>query len=194
MQGAYEVQPCADGRSGQCVQQMAPVKPIEWQGDSDAYALLGDTAWSNYTVTSDVDIRQAGHGRALRPGQHPGPAAIRPGRLPAAGLEHRGLVDRQEHHQRHHHDAGQRLGQRARHRQLAHPVPELCRARSSARSIDGAKVGSVTDSSYQAGLAGIGVTGYQTDQFDNLNITPGTGSVTLPTGPVTSGIAGQVPG
>ena len=60
MQGAYEVQPCADGRSGQCVQQMAPVKPIEWQGDSDAYALLGDTAWSNYTVTSDVDIRQPG--------------------------------------------------------------------------------------------------------------------------------------
>ena len=33
--------------------------------------------------------------------------------------------------------------------------------------------------------------GYQTDQFDNLNITPGTGSVTVPTGPVTSGIAGK---
>src|ERR1700689_1008913 len=68
MQGAYEVQPCADGRSGQCVQQMAPVKPIEWQDDSDAYALLGDTSWSNYTVTSDVDIRQPGtvelYGRA----------------------------------------------------------------------------------------------------------------------------------
>jgi hypothetical protein len=38
MQGAYQVEPCANGRSGQCVQQMAPIKPIEWQGDSDAFA------------------------------------------------------------------------------------------------------------------------------------------------------------
>ena len=58
-------------------------------------------------------------------------------------------------------------------------------------SIDGTRVGSVTDSSYQTGLAGLGVVGYQTDQFDNLNITPGTGSVTVATGPVKSGISGK---
>jgi hypothetical protein len=43
MQGSYEAEPCTGGRTGQCVQQMAPVKPIEWQDDSDAFSLIGDT-------------------------------------------------------------------------------------------------------------------------------------------------------
>ncbi len=39
-------------------------------------------------------------------------------------------------------------------------------------------------------MVGIGVVGYQTDQFDNLTVTPGTGGGP-PTGPITSGIAGK---
>jgi glycosyl hydrolase family 59 (putative galactocerebrosidase) len=60
MQGSFEARPCADGRSRQCVQQVALVKPIEWQDDSDAFSLVGDTTWSDYTVTADVDLQQAG--------------------------------------------------------------------------------------------------------------------------------------
>src|SRR5262249_28050831 len=60
MQGSFEVGDCLNGRAGRCVQQVAPVKPIEWQGDSDAYTLAGDTAWRDYTVAVDVNLQQAG--------------------------------------------------------------------------------------------------------------------------------------
>ena len=190
MQGAYEVQPCADGRSGQCVQQMAPVKPIEWQGDSDAYALLGDTAWSNYTVTSDVDIRQAGtvelFGRANtqdRPQSDQAAYLLRASNTGAWSIDKSttsGTITTLAS------GTVSALGTGS-----WHTLSLTMQGSAISASIDGTKVGSVTDSSYQTGLAGIGVTGYQTDQFDNLNITPGTGSVTLPTGPVTSGIAGK---
>jgi hypothetical protein len=190
MQGAYEVQPCADGRSGQCVQQMAPIKPIEWQGDSDAYALLGDTAWSNYTVTSDVDIRQAGtvelFGRANtqdRPQSDQAAYLLRASNTGAWSIDKSttsGTITTLAS------GSVSALGTGS-----WHTLSLAMQGSVISASIDGTKVGSVTDSSYQTGLAGIGVTGYQTDQFDNLNITPGTGSVTLPTGPVTSGIAGK---
>jgi O-glycosyl hydrolase len=190
MQGAYEVQPCTSGRSGQCVQQMAPVKPIEWQGDSDAYALLGDTAWSNYTVTSDVDIRQAGtvelFGRANtqdRPQSDQAAYLLRASNTGAWSIDKStttGTIMTLAS------GSVSALGTGS-----WHTLSLAMQGSVISASIDGTRVGSVTDSSYQTGLAGIGVTGYQTDQFDNLSITPGTGSVTLPTGPVTSGIAGK---
>jgi hypothetical protein len=41
--------------------------------------------------------------------------------------------------------------------------------------LDGNQFGSVTDTSFSSGQAGLGIQGYRTDQFDNLDITPGTG-------------------
>jgi hypothetical protein len=43
----------------------------------------------------------------------------------------------------------------------------------------------VTDSTFAGGMVGLGVNGYQTDQFDNLSVTP-LGSAT-PTGPIIAG-------
>jgi hypothetical protein len=57
--------------------------------------------------------------------------------------------------------------------------------------VDGNQVGSVTDSSFQNGQAGLGIQGYRTDQFDNLSITPGTGTAQPPVGAVASGMAGK---
>lgn len=42
--------------------------------------------------------------------------------------------------------------------------------------VDGTQIGSVSDSSFQSGQAGLGIQGYRTDQFDNLSIAPGSGS------------------
>jgi hypothetical protein len=39
-------------------------------------------------------------------------------------------------------------------------------------AINGATLASVTDSGYLAGMVGFGADGYQTDQFDNLSVTP----------------------
>ena len=46
--------------SGQCLQQQAGVKPIEWAGDANPYTIGGNLSWANYTVAADVLIQQAG--------------------------------------------------------------------------------------------------------------------------------------
>ena len=47
-------------------------------------------------------------------------------------------------------------------------------------AIDGTTVGTVTDSTYPSGMIGLGTSGYQTDQFDNLSVTPGSGPAPRP--------------
>ncbi|HEX4832588.1 MAG TPA: ricin-type beta-trefoil lectin domain protein [Trebonia sp.] len=190
MQGSYEVQPCADGHAGQCVQQMAPVKPIEWQGDSDAYALLGDLDWANYTITADADLRQAGTAELWgRANAQSRPQSDQAGYLLRASSTGAWSIDR-----------GSTSGTittlasgtvSALGTSRWHTLSLTMQGATISAAIDGATVGSVTDATYQAGMAGLGVAGYQADQFDNLKITPGTGSITLPAGPVTSGIAGK---
>ncbi|MDF9810869.1 hypothetical protein M2266_000100 [Streptomyces sp. SPB162] len=121
MQGSFEVQPCA-GRSGKCVQQMAPVKPIEWQDDSDSYALIGDPIWSNYTVSSDVYLRGAGTIELLGRGQHAAAAAVPHERLLPADPGHRPVVDREDVHRRLQPHPGHRNDDRAGQRPVAQPV------------------------------------------------------------------------
>jgi Glycosyl hydrolase family 59/Ricin-type beta-trefoil lectin domain len=190
MQGAYEVQPCVDGHSGQCVQQMAPVKPIEWQGDSDAYALIGDTAWSNYTVTADVDLRQAGTAELFgRANTQDRPQSDQAAYLFRASNTGAWSIDKSSTSGTVTTLASGTTG--ALGTGSWHTLSLKMQGSAISASIGGTQVGSVTDSSYSTGMAGIGVVGYQTDQFDNLSITPGTGTVTIPTGPVTSGMAGK---
>jgi Glycosyl hydrolase family 59/Ricin-type beta-trefoil lectin domain len=190
MQGAYQVEPCDGGRSGQCVQQMAPIKPIEWQNDSDAYALLGDTTWSNYTVSSDVYLNQAGtaeiYGRAntqARPQSDQNAYLLRASNTGAWSIDKSstsGTITTLAS------GTAKALGTGS-----WHTLSLTMQGSTISGAIDGTAVGSVTDSSYQTGQVGIGVVGYQTDQFDNLTVTPGTGGVSVQTGPVISGMAGK---
>jgi O-glycosyl hydrolase len=190
MQGAYQVEPCFGGRSGQCVEQMAPIEPIEWQGDSDAYALLGDTTWSNYTVTSDVYLDQAGtaelYGRA---GTQARPQSNQAAYLLRASDTGAWSIDRS--------DTSGNITTLASGTASAlgtgrwHTLALTMQGTTISGSIDGTTVGSVTDGTYQTGQAGIGVVGYQTDQFDNLAITPLPGGYgTYITGPFASGLSG----
>ncbi|MDX6229089.1 MAG: hypothetical protein QOI76_2479, partial [Frankiales bacterium] len=59
-QGDFQVRPCAAGRPGRCVRQMTPERPVEWDGDSSPYATLGGIGWTDYTVSTDVLLEQAG--------------------------------------------------------------------------------------------------------------------------------------
>jgi hypothetical protein len=189
MQGSYEVQPCAGGRAGKCVQQMAPVKPIEWQSDSDAFSLIGDPGWTNYTVTSDVLLKQAGTvellGRAntqARPQSHQNAYYVRVSDTGAwsilKGTTSGSLTTLTS-------GTVSALGVGN-----WHTVAATFQGGTITASVDGHTVGSVNDYSFGSGQAGIGVVGYQTDQFDNLSITPG-----VPTpprvGPIVSGVAGK---
>ncbi|GAA1171910.1 hypothetical protein F4556_006498 [Kitasatospora gansuensis] len=62
MEGAFDVQPCV-GRSGRCVQQETPARPLEWgyfNGDTRPYTAGGNGNWTNYQVSADVMNKAAG--------------------------------------------------------------------------------------------------------------------------------------
>jgi hypothetical protein len=188
MQGAFQVQPCA-ARSGQCVQQMAPVTPVEWQSDSDAFALAGDTMWANYTVKSDVNLRQAGtvelFGRAntqSRPQSHQNAYLFRVSDTGAWSIVRSSTSGTNTTLA-----GGTRT---ALGTNTWHTLAMTLQGSTISVAVDGVTAGSATDSAYQTGQIGLGVVGYQTDQFDNLSVTPGTGGGPT-TGPITSGLAGK---
>ncbi|MEU3512067.1 ricin-type beta-trefoil lectin domain protein [Streptomyces longwoodensis] len=184
MQGSYEVQSCAGGRSGRCLQQMAPVKPIEWQDDSDSYSLIGDTSWSNYTVDADVYLRSAGTtellGRAgtqQRPQSHMNAYYFRIRDTGQWWIE-KMYTDGSNHTIASGTTTALGTG-------TWHKLSFTFQGSQISAAVDGRTIGTATDSQFSTGQAGLGIQGYRTDQFDNLSITAGTGSQT-PSGPVTS--------
>ncbi|MFF5075459.1 ricin-type beta-trefoil lectin domain protein [Actinoplanes sp. NPDC000266] len=171
MQGAYEIRDCTAGRTGRCLQQVAPTRPINWQDDSDAYGLIGDTTWSNYTVSTDVSMRQAGTvtllGRAntqLRPQNRQAAYQLR--------VSDTGAWSIAEHTTS---NTTTTLASGTRPALGLNTWHKLSLGFSGTRitaAIDGVTLATVNDSSYARGQVGIGVVGYQTNQFDNLTVTP----------------------
>ncbi|MHA6764027.1 NPCBM/NEW2 domain-containing protein [Streptacidiphilus sp. PAMC 29251] len=168
MQGSFEVQKCAAGRSGMCLQQMAAVKPIEWQDDSDAFTLVGDPTWTNYSMQADVEL-------------------TKPGTVDLIGRA--GTQTRPQSHQQGYYfqisdtgawtifksDSGGVRTVLARSSTTAlgtgtwHKLKLSFDGSLITASVDGKDVGVVNDSSYTAGQGGLGLTSYVTDQFDNLS-------------------------
>jgi hypothetical protein len=62
MEGAFEVENCAGGRTGKCLQQEITVAPIALgsAASPNPLTLVGDPGWTNYRVTADVLVQQAG--------------------------------------------------------------------------------------------------------------------------------------
>jgi Glycosyl hydrolase family 59/Ricin-type beta-trefoil lectin domain/Concanavalin A-like lectin/glucanases superfamily len=184
-QGAFEVEPCAGGRSGRCVQQQAPVQPIEWDGNSNPYTIGGNLSWSNYTVSADALMQQAGAVQLLGrvDTQHPfGVAGINEYYLQLSSTGAWSIVRN---------NTSATLTTLASGTVAApgtgtwHHLALTFNGAAISAAIDGATVGSVTDSTYSSGMIGFGTSGYQTDQFDNLAVTQ-VGSAT-PTGPIVAG-------
>ncbi len=171
MQGAFEVQPCEPGRSGKCLQQMAPVKPIEWQDDSDAFTLLGDPTWSNYTVSVDAELSKPGTIELIgRAGTQKRPQSHQQGyyfQVSDTGAWVLLKGDAEGNRTVLAHGSTKRLGIRRWHRlsmSLNGPV--------ISPGIDGKAVATFSDHSYSEGQIGLGVIGYMTDQFDRLSVVP----------------------
>jgi len=177
MQGAFETVDCTGGRSGRCLRQMAPTKPIEWQDDSDAFALLGDVAWTDYTVSSDIYFAQPGTvellGRAnnqSRPQSHQAGYYLRVRDTGAWSISKN--------------DTSAVRTTLASGTTSAlpttawHKLALTFHGTTITAAIDGTTVGVVDDATYAAGQFGFGVVGYQTNEFDNLAITPVHGNVT----------------
>ncbi|MEJ0087266.1 MAG: fibronectin type III domain-containing protein [Pseudomonadota bacterium] len=62
--GAFEVNECVGGRSGHCLEQVAPRAPIGWTfyaswPQSGTLATWGDARWNHYRVAADVHVEGA---------------------------------------------------------------------------------------------------------------------------------------
>jgi len=186
MQGAFEVEPCAGGRSGQCLQQQAAVEPIEWDNNANPYTIGGNLSWANYTVSADALMTQAGAIQLLgRVGAQDAfsPANINDYYLQLSNTGAWSIVRNSK---------GGGLTTLASGTVTApgtgtwqHLALTFTGGTISA-AINGTTVGTVTDSSYASGMIGLGTDGYQTDQFDNLSVTL-AGSAT-PAGPIVAGV------
>ncbi len=188
-QGAFEVGSCAAGRSGQCLDQVTPAKPIEWTPDSNPYTIGGDPGWASYTVGTDALIAQAGTVQVIaRAGtQHAfGPAGINEYYLQVSNTGAWSIVRNNTSHTLTTLASGTvaALGTGTWHH-LALTVS----GSALTAAIDGVTVGTASDGTYSSGMAGLGTSGYQTDQFDNFSVTAasggGGGSVT---GPIVAGV------
>jgi hypothetical protein len=166
---------------------MSAQAPITWDTLSDPHAMLGDVSWSNYTVSSDVLLEKSGYaelmGRAntqsyggagglnayhLRVGDNGAWAILSSNTNNNVSTLAHGTVAA--------------LGTNRWHN-----LALTFAGRTITASIDGATVGSATDSTWGAGQAGYATSQGETAQFDNLSITPGSGGGT---GGATSTIVG----
>jgi len=59
--GAFEVHHCR-GRAGNCLEQMITVVPIPWGPLPNPFTLAGDEHWTDYSVSADVEVPNAGIG------------------------------------------------------------------------------------------------------------------------------------
>jgi O-glycosyl hydrolase len=175
MQGIFEVRNCLNGRTGRCLQQVTPVRPIRWQAnrDIDVYTLAGDPAWRDYTVSVDVNMQQAGTvkllGRANTQNRNADKQAAYELRITDTG---RWTLAKN--------DTVPVLTTLASGTTTApglrswHTLTLEMRGDSITAKVDDRVLTTVRDGSYAAGQVGFGnagALGYQTTMFDNLRIT-----------------------
>ncbi|MEX3105720.1 MULTISPECIES: ricin-type beta-trefoil lectin domain protein [unclassified Streptomyces] len=189
-QGAFEVTACGGGRTGRCVRQMSPQKPITWDALSDPHALLGDVGWGNYTMSSDVLLEQPGYVELI--GRANSQDYSSTGGLNAYHLR---VADT---------GAWQILNSNTNG-----SVTTLARGTTGAfgtgrwhtlaltfsgttvtAAIDGTTVGSANDRTWAGGQVGYATSQGETAQFDNLSLTPGSGGGGT-TGPITAVASGR---
>jgi hypothetical protein len=174
-QGAFEIASCGGGRSGRCVRQMSPQKPITWDALSDPHALLGDVSWSNYTITSDVLLEQSGYAELI--GRAGAQDYTSTGQLNAYHLR---VSDNGNWSILSSHTNGN-VSTLAHGTTAAlgtgkwHSLSLAFSGSTITASIDGSTVGSASDYSFAGGQVGYATSQGETAQFDNLSITPGQG-------------------
>jgi hypothetical protein len=169
--GAFEVAAAGGGRSGLVIRQMAPTAPINWDNTSDPYTLLGDLSWTNYTVTCDVLLEQAGYVELLgRVGTQEGfsPANINAYYLRVNSTGAWSVLKN---------TSGGTVTTLSSGSVSAlgtntwHTLSLGFSGSTITAKVDGTTVSTVTDSSYSSGQVGLGVSGWVNAQFDNFSVT-----------------------
>jgi hypothetical protein len=185
MQGAFEVEPCAAGRSGDCLQQQAATEPVEWDNNASPYTIGGNLSWANYRVSADAMMEQAGAVQLL--GRVGTQDAFSPANINDYYLQLSNT-------------GAWSIGRNSKGGTLTTLASGTVTApgldtwqllaltfngATISAAINGTTVGTVTDTAYASGMIGLGTSGYQTDQFSDLSTTL-VGSAT-PTGEIVAG-------
>jgi hypothetical protein len=172
MQGDFQIQRCGGRRGGQCVKQMVTRRPVEWlDTGATPFAILGDWRWRNYRV--EVDVLFDAHGAVQLLGHLRRQQGRSPQRIDGCLLRVR--------------DTGawaivvksRRRGSLTLARGITAPLGLHRWHRLSLEfdgpvmnaAIDDKHLATVRDTSSTEGQIGIGIDGYQGDEFDNLSIT-----------------------
>ncbi|GIG61832.1 galactosylceramidase [Longispora fulva] len=174
MNGSFETLGCAAGRTGTCVRQMAPKAPIRWTDEPFLYpyTMMGELDWTNYTVSSDVLLEQAGSVELL-------------GRVGAQNKNNNGL---NAYHLRVSNTGAWSIQKSdsswtfttlksgtatALGTNQWHKLSLGFQGTTITAQVDGTTVGTVTDGTYSAGQVALGMSDYINAQYDNFAITPG---------------------
>ncbi len=182
MNGAFESAPCTGGRTGNCLAQVATGVPVCWacSSYSNPYTLAGDRSWSNYTVASDVLLRQAGQvdviGRAQSQSTNNNGLAAYHLYVADTGAWSIQRSDLSWGFTTLASGTGPKLSTNHWHR-----VSLSLQGSTLTAMVDRTTVGSATDDTYGSGPAGLGtggpadsLHGYYGAQFSNFSVTAGT--------------------
>jgi hypothetical protein len=174
--GAFDVEACGGGRSGQCLRQMAPTQPIEWNSVEEPYNTIGTDDWADYDVAVDAMLESPGSLEVLGrfAGRNYGQIANLYGYFfSVSDTGAWSIVRGNNDNTRTTLASGKAT---ALGTMTWHHLDFSLKGSALAASVDGAMVGQATDATYTVGPAGLGVglaSGTWLDaQFDNLAITP----------------------
>jgi hypothetical protein len=188
LQGAFETGGCGAGRTGQCVRQMAPRLPILWAAASDNLALIGDTGWSNYTVSTDVLLEQPGYVHLVGRASWQRPPGLDGYYLRVADTGQWSIRRNDVHDTQTSLATGQvaALGTGRWHTLSLTFAGSTLTAR-----IDGTAVATLDDVWWVAGQAGLGTSQGETAQFDNLAVTAVSGPAPPQAGHLVNPVSGR---
>lgn len=175
--GAFEIASCGGGRTGQCLRQMAPVVPVEWNSDEEPYNTIGTDDWADYDVAVDVMLEAAGSVEIL--GRFNGRDY---GNISEIDAYLFSVTDTGAWSIVNAAQSGTLRTTLASGTVAAlgtmtwHHLAFALKGSALTASIDGTVVGQATDATYAVGPAGLGVglvsASWFNAQFDNLAITP----------------------
>ncbi|MFE4672283.1 galactosylceramidase [Streptomyces sp. NPDC056721] len=184
MEGAFQVAPCSaapqaapgSAGTGGCLQQAITTQPIRWSKVPSPLTLVGDSQWTDYTVSAKVMIHQSGTasllGRVVNQLNSVGPDHSNVWEGYHLKLSDTGswaleavMPDKTKRTL----DQGDlpTAGADTWHRLALDFSGERITA-----TVDGTPVAEVTDSTYDHGQAGLGLDSYQSSQFDDVAVAP----------------------
>ncbi len=171
VQGAFEVENCAGGRAGKCLEQEITVAPIKWGSVAslDPLTMVGDPGWTDYRVSTDALLEQSGWlelmGRIAAQTQSTGAVQGYHLRIDDAGTWTLFTQDAQMN------NATLSTGSLATPLNSWHTLALDFKGTSVTALFDNTPLATITDSTYATGNAGLGVKQWINAQFDNFTVT-----------------------